>query len=165
MRSVLRIVLVAVALVSVSACRQADGPVPTPSAETQEELVDVARDLQYVASGSDPEAPQYLVADLRKYARRASARPAVEELAQLTSAAVSGIDLGEQDAQRLTHNLWLSIAAREISERQVEGLQSDMQSLLLSVGAPQDRAALVAAHVAEVQRAVSDRPRRWYELF
>jgi hypothetical protein len=158
-------VLAAVTLVSVPACRQADGPVPTPSAETQEELVDVARDLQYIASGSDPAAPEYLEADLRKYARRESAGPAAEELARRTSAAVTGLMLGDQDAQRLTHNLWLSVAARDISERQVEGLQSDMQSLLLSVGAPQDRAELVAAQVAEVQRAVSDRPRRWYELF
>lgn len=157
--------LVAVTLVSVPACRQADGPVPTPSAETQEELVDVARDLQYVASGRDPEAPKYLAADLRKYARRESARPAAEELAQRTSTAIAGVNLGDQDAQRLTHNLWLSVAAREISERQIEGLQSDTQALLLSIGAPQDRAEQVAAQVGEVQRAVSDRPRRWYELF
>ena len=158
-------VLVAVTLVSVSACRQADGPVPTPSAETQEELVDVARDLQYVASGRDPEARTYLAADLRKYARRVSARPVVEELAQRTSTAVAGINLAEQDAQRLTHNLWLSVAAREISERQVEGLQGDMQALLLSIGAPQDRAEQVVAQVGEVQRAVTDHLRRWYELF
>ena len=158
-------VFVAAALASVSACRQADGPVPTPSAETQEELADVARDLQYIASGSDPAAPTYLESDLSKYARRASAAPVVVELARRTSAAVSGVKLAEQDAQRLTHNLWLSVAAREISERQVEGLQGDMQALLLSIGVPQDRAEQVAAQVGEVQRAVSDRPRRWYELF
>jgi len=158
-------VLVAAALASVSACRQADGPVPTPSAETQEELADVARDLQYIASGGDPAAPKYLESDLIKYARRGSAEPVVVELARRTSAAVSGVKLADQDAQRLTHNLWLSVAAREISERQVEGLQGDMQALLLSIGVPQDRAEQVAAQVGEVQRAVSDRPRRWYELF
>lgn len=157
--------LVAVALASVSACRQADGPVPTPSADTQEELADVARDLLYIASGRDPEAPKYLESDLRKYARRASAEPAVDELAQRTTMAVTGVNLGEQDAQRLAHNLWLSMAAREISERQVEGLQNDTQALLLSIGTPQDRADQVAAQVGEVQRAVTDRPRRWYELF
>ena len=157
--------LVAAMLASVSACRQADGSVPTPSAETQEELIDVSRDLQYIASGRDPAAPKYLASDLRKYARRATARPAVEELAQRTAAAVTGVTLGEQDAQRLTHNLWLTVAAREISERQVEGLQSDMQALLLSVGVPQNRAEPVAAQMGEVQRAVTDRPRRWYELF
>jgi hypothetical protein len=158
-------VFVAAALASVSACRQADGPVPTPSAETQEELADVARDLQYIASGSDPAAPTYLESDLAKYAQRASAEPVVVELARRTSVAVSGVKLAEQDAQRLTHNLWLSVAAREISERQVEGLQGDMQALLLSIGVPQDRAEQVAAQVGEVQRAVSDRPRRWYEVF
>ncbi len=157
--------LVLVTLVSVSACRQADGPVPTPSAETQEELGDVARDLQYIASGRDPEAPKYLASDLRKYARRESAEPAVDELARRTTTAVTGVNLGEQDAQRLTHNLWLSVAAREISERQIEGLQNDMEALLLSIGTPQHRAGQVAALVGEVQRAVPARPRRWYELF
>lgn len=156
---------VAVTLVSVSACRQADGPVPTPSAITQEELADVVRDLQYIASGRDPEAPTYLVDDLSKYAQPASARPAAVELARRTSTAIAGVNLQEQDAQRLTHNLWLSMAARETSERQVEGLQNDTQALLLSIGAPQDGAQQVAAQVGEVQRAVSDRPRRWYELF
>jgi tRNA U34 5-methylaminomethyl-2-thiouridine-forming methyltransferase MnmC len=158
-------VLVAAALASASACRQADGPVPNPSAETQEELADVARDLQYIASGTDPAAPKYLESDLSKYPRRASAEPLVVELARRTSAAVSGVKLGEQDAQRLAHNLWLSAVAMEISERQVEGLQDDMRSLLLSMGVPQDRAEQVAVQVGEVQRAVTDRPRRWYEVF
>lgn len=71
----------------------------------------------------------------------------------------------EQAAQRLTHNLWLSVAARDISERQVESLQNDTQSLLVSVGVAEVRAQEVATQVGEVQRAVTDRPRRWYELF
>jgi hypothetical protein len=61
--------------------------------------------------------------------------------------------------------LWLSVAARDISERQIESLQNDTQSLLASVGIPEERAQQVAVQVGEVQRAVTNRPRRWYEFF
>lgn len=145
-------------------CRQPDGEVPTPDAVAQEELGDVARDLQYIANARDPEAPKNLADDLRKYAQR-SAVPAVDELSRRTAGALAGSQLSEQAAQRLTHNLWLSVAARDISERQIESLQNDTHSLLVSVGIPEDRAEQVAVQVGEVQRAVTSRPRRWYELF
>jgi hypothetical protein len=89
----------------------------------------------------------------------------VDELSRRTADALAGSQLSEQAAQRLTHNLWLSVAARDISERQIESLQNDTHSLLVSVGIPEDRAEQVAVQVGEVQRAVTSRPRRWYELF
>ncbi len=148
----------------VSGCRQPDGPVPTPNATVQEELVDVTRDLQYIAAARDAQAPKDLTEDLRKYAPRPAA-PAVDELSRLTAAALVDSQLTEQAAQRLTHNLWVSVAARDMSERQVESLQNDTQFLLVSVGVAEGRAQEVAVQVGEVQRAVTDRPRRWYELF
>lgn len=157
-------VTVAFALM-VGGCRQPDGEVPTPNATVQEELVDVSRDLQYVAAGTDPGAANDLAADLRKYTRRTSALPVVDELSARAAAAIGGSMLTQQSADQLAHNLWLSVAARDMSERQVEGLQNETQSLLLSIGIPEERAAQVAAQVGDVQRAVTDRPRRWYELF
>ena len=156
---------IGVVVLVVSGCRQPDGPVPTPTATVQEELVDVTRDLQYIAGKRDPQAPKDLADDLRKYAPRPSARPAVDALSRLTAAAVADSQLTEQAAQRLTHNLWVSMAARDMSERQVESLQNDTQFLLVSVGVAEARAQEVAVQVGEVQRAVTDRPRRWYELF
>jgi hypothetical protein len=146
-------------------CRQPDGQIPTPDAVVQEELGDVVRDLQHIADKRDPEAPKNLADDLRKYAKRPSAVSAVDELSRRTAGAVAGTQLTEQAAQRLTHNLWLSVSARDISERQIESLQNDTHSLLVSAGIPEDRAAQVAVQVGEVQRAVTSRPRRWYELF
>ena len=157
-------VIVVVALV-VAGCRQPDGEVPAPNATVQEELVDVSRDLQYIASGSDPGAAGDLAADLRKYTSRTTAVPAVDELSARAAAAVGGSKLTQQTADQLAQKLWLSVAARDMSERQVEGLQNETQSLLVSMGIPEERAAPVAAQVGEVQRAVTDRPRRWYELF
>ncbi len=138
---------------------------PTPNKIIQEELLDVVNDLQNVGSGRDPQAPRDLADDLRKYARKQSAEPAVDELSLRVTKAISGIALDEQAAQRLTHMLWLSAEARELSERQVEILQNDVQSMLVSVGVTQENAQLVAAQVGDVQIAVTQRPRRWYELF
>ena len=59
--------------------------------------------------------------------------------------------------QRLAHNLWLSVAAREMSERQIETLQNDVQALLI-VGVAEEGAQQVAAQVGEVQSAVTLRP-------
>jgi hypothetical protein len=157
--------LIGAAVLTLCGCRQPDGAVPTPDATVQEELGDVSRDLQYIAAARDPEAPKNLADDLRKYAQRSSAAPAVDELSRRTAGAIAGSQMTEQAAQRLTHNLWLSVAARDISERQIESLQNDTQSLLVSVGVAEDRAQQVALQVGEVQRAVTTRPRRWYEFF
>jgi tRNA U34 5-methylaminomethyl-2-thiouridine-forming methyltransferase MnmC len=146
-------------------CRQADGPVPTPSQTYQEELVDVARDLQNVASGRDPNGPNDLANDLRKYTEKPAAKPLVDELSARTAKALQGRDLADQDAQRLAHNLWVSVYAKELSERQVEALQNDMQALLTSLGASEESARQVAVQVGEVQSWIGRRPRRWYELF
>lgn len=160
----IRVGVVVGAVLMVSGCRQPDGPVPTPNDSVQEELVDITRDLQYIAAGRDPQAPQDLAYDLGKYAGQ-TAKPAVDELSRRTASAVAGSQLTEQAAQRLTHNLWLAIAARDISERQIESLQNDTQSLLMSIGIAEGPAQEVALQVGEVQREVTERPRRWYELF
>lgn len=159
-----RYAIILVMTLALGACRQADGPMPTPSANTQEELKDVTKDLQNVAGG-DPQGPMDLAHDLRKYAERQEAVAAVDELSRRTAQAVAGSTLTEQVAQRLAHNLWAAIEAREISERQRESLQNDVQSLLVSAGVAEERAEPVAAQVGEVQRLVSERPRRWYEWF
>ena len=146
-------------------CRQADGPVPTPNQTYQEDLVDVARDLPNVASGRDPNGPVDLAEDLRKYTDKEAAKPLVDELSARTAKALQGRDLADQDAQRLAHNLWVSVYAKDLSERQIEALQNDMQALMTSLGVGEESAQQVAAQVGEVQNSVSVRPRRWYELF
>lgn len=165
MRSRARYVLIVIMGLSLGACRQADGPMPAPNETVQEELVDVTRDLQNVASGRDPQAPTDLADDLRKYAPSPDADSAVNELSERAAAVLAGVNLTEQAAQRLAHNLWLSVAARELSGRQVETLQNDVQSLLMAEGVAEENAQQVAAQVGDVQGVVTARPRRWYELF
>jgi hypothetical protein len=164
MKSVVRAGLVLLPLVA-AGCRQPDGPVPTPNENAQDDLHDISRDLTYIANASDPAAPNDLAYDLRKYATRDEAVPVVEELSRRTAGVLANKKLPEQTAQRLAHTLWLSISATEISERQIEGLQNDTQSMLVSIGVADAEAEQVAAQVGEVQRAVTRRQRRWYEWF
>ena len=165
MRSALRYVAVVLAGLAFGACRQADGQMPAPSEDVQQELVDVVRDLQNVAAARDPQAPRDLADDLRKYASRPDAEPTVDELSRRAASAVGGLELPEQAAQRLAQSLWVSVAARELSERQIESLQNDMRLLLTSIGVTEPHAQQVASQIGEVQGAVTSRPRRWYELF
>ena len=149
---------------SLAACRQADGPIPIPDQNVQDELKDVGRDLQNISTG-DPEGPTDLAHDLGKYTERPPAVLAVSELSRRAAGVLPGKSLPDQAAQQLAHDMWVSIAARETSERQVETLQNSVQSLLISIGVVEEGAQRVAAQVGEVQHAVSERPRRWYEVF
>ena len=137
---------------------------PVADPNTQGELEDVRHDLQNVAK-HDPSAPQDLTDDLVKYSRRRSAVPAVNELTRRTVTVLAGKNLTEPAGNRLAHSLWTVIYARELSERQIEALQNDVQSQLVAIGVAQPQAQQVAAQVGEVQKAVGDRPRRWYEFF
>jgi hypothetical protein len=166
MRLDARYILIAVFGLLLAGCRQADGPVPAPDKGVQEDLGDVGRDLQYIAKGSDPAAPQDLTQDLVKYVNeRPPAAAAVNELTRRTAAVVAGTNLPNQTSQRLAHNFWVTIMAHELSERQIEALQNDTQTLLMSTGISEENARQVAAQVGEVQKVVTTRQRRWYELF
>lgn len=165
MRLRARIVLVVMMGLSLGACRQADGPMPTPSDGVLAELDDVTRDLQNVASARDPQARQDLADDLRKYVEVPDAVSAVDALSRQAATVLAGVDLAEQEAGRLAHSLWLAATASELSERQMEGLRDDVLSLLTAEGIAEESAQEFAAQMGEVQDAVNARPRRWYELF
>jgi len=138
---------------------------PTPSEDVQAELRDVARDLQNVASARDPQARGDLADDLRKYTSTPDAAAAVDDLSQSAATVLAGADLAEPAAEQLAHNLWLSVAASELSDRQTETLQSDVQSLLMAEGIAEEHAQQIVAQIGELQGIVGTRVRRWYELF
>lgn len=164
MRWNVRCVLIPVMLLLVAGCRQADGPIPTPNPATQNEIDDLSRDLLGVAARIE-ESQKDLALGLHKYTENPDVLPAFDELARRTSTVVAGSKLSQTGAQQLAHSLWLSVSAREMSERQVETLQTEMQAVLMSAGVPEQDAQPVVAQVQEVQRLVTARPRRWYEFF
>jgi hypothetical protein len=157
-------VLIVIVSLGIAACRQVDGPMPTPEGEVPNRIVDISRDLMSVSRG-DEQARKDLADDLRVFVSRQEAVPATNELARRTSDVVAGKTLDDQNAERLAHHLWTAAAAREMSQRQVESLQNDLHALLVSMGVPEDNAINVASQAGEVQRLVTTRERRWYEFY
>jgi hypothetical protein len=154
-----------IALAAGLGCRQADGPMPSPTGEVPNRLGDISRDLTSIARG-EAQARQDLADDLKVFVEKPTdADAAVDELARRVSQVVGGKPLRDQDAQRLAHHLWTAIAARELSERQVAALQNELQALLVSMGVPEASATTTAEQVEQVQAQVTTRPRRWYEVF
>ena len=157
--------LLVVLVIAAAGCRQADGPLPVAEGDRPNQIGDLGRDLTSIARG-EVQARADLADDLRVFLDVfPAAVPASAELARRTSEVVAGRAVTEQNVQRLAHQLWMAAAARELSERQVESLQNDMQALLVSIGATESSAQAVAAQIAEVQKAVTSRQRRWYEVF
>lgn len=161
MRFRLLSMIVVFASLSVTGCRQAEGPLPVAQGEVPNRIGDITRDLMN-AAGGDRKASEELGDDLSVFAERRG-EAAARVLAQRVCDAVAGSTLMEDTAQRLANFLWLSTAAREISERQGESVQKDVRALLVSVGVTEPLADAVAAQMGELQKAVSARPRRWYE--
>ena len=164
MKTRARVIVVILPLL-LAGCRQADGPMPEATGEVPNRLADITRDLQAVARG-DAQARQDLADDVTVFVDAdGEPRMAVNELSRRTAEVVTGSRLSEQSAERLARQLWTAAAGRELSQRQVETLQGEMHALLVEIGVPEDRAENTATQVGEVQRLLTDRPKRWYQLF
>jgi hypothetical protein len=164
MRSLWRFVLLVVVAASAAACRQSDGPIPTPNREQNNEIGDIARDLINVAN-KDPQAPDELRSDLAKYAQNAEAEQRMRELADAVLQAVAGARLDPQSAENVAGKLWLGLNARDLSERQVKALGEEMTRALASTGVPEDRAQSIGDRLGAVQKTITANPRRWYQVF
>jgi hypothetical protein len=152
------------AALSSAACRQADGPLPPSTGTVPNELGDISRDLQNLASGS-PEGPKDLADDISHYAEGTNGgQAAAAELSQRLGQALTGKTFKLAEALPLAHSCWVAVAGRQLSEKQVENLQNEMTSQLMSLGANEQQAQSVAAQAGVVQQAVTARHRRWYEL-
>ncbi len=156
-------ILVSAAL-SLAGCRQADGPLPPATGTVANELGDISRDLQNLASGN-PEGPKDLADDISHYAEGTSGGPAAAaELSRRLGLALTGKMFKLAQALPLAHTCWVAVAGRQLSEKQVETLQNEMKSQLMSLGVDEAQAQNVASQVGVVQQAVTARHRRWYEL-
>jgi hypothetical protein len=147
-----------------AACRQADGPQPATTASTPNELGDISRDLQYLATGN-PEGPKDLASDISHYAEGTNGgQAAAEELSRRLGQALGGKSFKLAQAMPVAHTCWVAVAARQLSEKQVENLKNEMKAELMSLGVNESQAQSVADQVGVVQQAVTARHRRWYEM-
>lgn len=160
-----RSLFVVLTLAALGGCRQAEGPLPIPDDEDRSRIEDLANNLQNIARG-DPEGEPDLIDDLTLFVRDdAEAVAVVTAFAGSLGTAVDGRPLEKEPSLALGHQAWLLLNAREISESQVEQLQAGMRDALAGAGVDEPRAGPVLAQMVDVQRLITERPRRWYQLF
>jgi hypothetical protein len=153
--------------VAIAGCRMADGPLPTPNNEDLNRLDDLRRDVGNVVAGH-PDAKKDFADDLQVFVRagaRAEAPPAVNELARLISDAAVTAQLKETAVSPLLRQVWTALVARELSEKQIATLQTDVKATLTKLAVPEPSAQAISSQIVVVQKAVTDRQRRWYEVF
>ena len=156
----------AVAL-SAAGCRMADGPLPMPNAEDLNRLDDLRRDIGNVVGGH-AEAKQDFIDDLMVFVRpgaKPEAPPAITELARLISDAAVASQVKEASLPPLLRHVWTAVVARDLSERQIATLQADVKTTLTGLAVPEPSAQAIASQIVVVQKAVTTRDRRWYEVF
>ena len=149
--------------VTLAGCRQADGPMPEATESVANELGDISRDLQNVAY-QNPSGPQDLSDDISHYAQGTNGgEAAAQELARRLAQALVGKMFKVAQAMPVAHTVWVAVAARQLSEQQIENLKNEMKSELMALGVNDQQAQSVADQIAVVQKAVTARQRRWYE--
>jgi hypothetical protein len=161
------LVLFLAAACAAAGCRMADGPMPTPTAEDANRLDDLRRDLGDVVGGN-AEGRQNFADDLMVFVdadQKPDAVAAVNELARQVADAASAAQLKEANTPPLLRQVWTAVAARELSEKQVTQLQADVKTTLTGLGVAEPSAQSIANQVGTVQKAVTSRQRRWYEVF
>jgi hypothetical protein len=151
-----------------SSCRQADGPLPDPKqGETANRIADMSRDLGNVAAGH-PEASRDFVDGLMAFVDvgdKPDAAAPVKELGTQLMTAYTASKASERAVVPLLEQVVIGLEATSLSENQVEGLKEGVQKAAADLGVDDVRARALAAQIEIVQHAVTDRHRRWYELF
>jgi len=166
MSSRLLVVLSVVACLA-AGCRMSDGPMPMPGREDLNRLDDLRRDVGNVVAGH-AEAKQDFADDLLVFVRpgtKPDATAAINELARLVADAAAASQLKEASLPPLLQQVWTAVAARQLSEKQVTALQADVKTTLTGLGVAEPAAQSISNQIGTVQKAVTDRHRRWYEVF
>jgi len=145
----------------------ADGPLPMPSGEDANRLDDLRRDLGDVVAGN-AEGRKNFADDLMVFAdldKSPDAVVAINDLASQISDAATAAQIKEPAAPPLLRQVWTAVAARDLSEKQVTQLQADIKTTLAGLGVAEPSAQGIVNQIGTVQKAVTDRQRRWYEVF
>ena len=157
-----------ISLFTTAACRMADGPVPNPKAdEVPNQLGDLGRDLNGVVNG-DAQARQDFMDDLMAFVdlqETPNAESPVKALGTQVLDAATATKPTEAAVAPLLEHLYVAIRARELSESQVKTLEEDVLAAASRMGLDDVKARALASQAVIVQQAVTDRHRRWYEVF
>jgi hypothetical protein len=137
---------------------------PTPTADQRNEIRDIAQDMINVTN-KDQSGAADLANDVGKYIDEGEAAEHVASFTRELAGVLSTARLDDQSAERLAHSIWVGLTATELSERQVETVENDVERSLTSAGVASDRANAVAQHIGRIQETITDNPRRWYQVF
>jgi hypothetical protein len=155
----------AVSLAAVLAgCRQSDGPLPMPEGEQLNKTGDISRDLLSVAAKADG-AVNDLTDDLANISSLAPPLPMVRDMARALDGALAGKSPSPEATQQLAETVFVALAARELSESQIETLTTEVGDRVRKAGGDEAGASAVAAAAARIQAEITNNPRRWYHFF
>ncbi|HEY6507267.1 MAG TPA: hypothetical protein VIY56_04590 [Vicinamibacterales bacterium] len=157
-----------VSVLGAASCRMADGPLPDAKADdAPNQIGDLARDLGNVAAGHE-EARQDFMEDLMVFVDLEdvpAAEAPIKALGQQVLDVVAATKVSEGAVVPLLEQMYVALTARQLSENQVKSLQDGVQGAATQLGVDDVKARALAAQVGIVQQAVTDRHRRWYEVF
>jgi hypothetical protein len=161
---VLILLLLAVGLAA--GCQQADGPIPEQNEEITNRIDDLSRDVLNVAGGNQ-QAPDEFLDDLLAFGEGSDGSDAdtVRALGRAFTPAITGKAISEEAARRIATQLWFVTAGWELSERQGETVLNGLRDALGAAGLSQVETEPVIAQASATQKALTVRPRRWYERF
>lgn len=145
----------------------ADGPLPMPTSEDLNRLDDLRRDVGNVVGGH-AEAKQDFADDLMVFVKpgtKPEAPAAIAELSRLITDGAAASQVKEASLPPFLRQVWMALAARELSEKQVATLQADVKTTLTGIGFAEPAAQGISNQIGTVQKALTDRQRRWYEVF
>jgi hypothetical protein len=161
---VVPVIVAAVLMVSMAGCRQPDGNMPTPDPEQVDRIEDLSRDLQNISRGNT-DAPQELADDLQVISRMPVPEQRVQELVKALQASLAGKSLPDDAAKRLAETMFVVMSARQLSDRQLKNLQTEITDQVTALGADETAANQVATVAASLQDEVRTSRRRWYQWF
>ena len=127
----------------------------------------MSRDLGNVAAGH-PEATTDFLDGLMAFVDvdgKPDAVAPVKELGNQLLAAYTASKSSERAVVPLLEQVVVGLEATLLSEKQVQQVKESVQKAATDLGVDDVRARALGAQVEIVQHAVTDRHRRWYELF
>jgi hypothetical protein len=156
--------LVLAAAFSAGGCKQGDGSLPAKTGDVPNRISDLKRDLETVVAG-DQSAVKDLADDLSVFTEEPEGHAAIRALLNTVCPMLIKRPLNDEAMTRIVTVMWTAAAARDLSERQVDGYKDEMRNVLTSVGVTQTDANLAAGRIGDVQKAVTQRTRHWYERY
>jgi hypothetical protein len=148
-------------LLALAGCGQPDGTMPSPQGDQPGRIEDISRDLQNVAA-KNPEAPAELLDDLTYL--DAAPRPAnrLKELSQALSDALADKPLPDAEAKQVADVLFTAIAVRDLSEKQIEQVGTNLREVLVKVGSQAEAAERAKTAAVALASDVTQNKKRWY---